>query len=126
MPQDPRFDDPGPDAQWQAALADGQFLIQCCGTCGAAQFPPAVICRACHGAMLKMVPASGKGTVYSTTTVRGREGGHDVSIIELAEGPRMMACVEGDPEAVRIGQAVTARVAAGEPPRVVFSPEGGA
>ncbi|KMK65075.1 Zn-ribbon domain-containing OB-fold protein [Puniceibacterium sp. IMCC21224] len=122
MPQDPRFDGPGPDAQWQAALAEGQFVIQHCDTCGAAQFPPAVTCRACHGAMLRMVPASGKATVYSATTVRNREGAHNVSIIEMAEGPRMMASVEGDPEAVRIGQAVTVRVEGGQSPMVVFSP----
>ncbi|WP_243405114.1 Zn-ribbon domain-containing OB-fold protein [Pelagivirga sediminicola] len=124
MPEDPRFDGPGPDARWQAALSEGVFTIQHCDACGAAQFPPAVTCRACHGGALSMVSASGKGAVYSTTTVRSREGAHNVSIIELAEGPRMMASVEGDPEAVRIGQAVTARVAPGEPPMVVFAAEG--
>ncbi|MEX1236252.1 MAG: OB-fold domain-containing protein [Roseovarius sp.] len=123
MPRDSRFDGAGPDAEWNAALSDGRFVIQHCDACDAAQFPPAVTCRSCHGAALRMVEASGKGKVYSTTTVRSREGAHNVSIITLNEGPRMMARVEGDPEAVRIGQAVAARVAPGEPPMVVFDPE---
>jgi len=124
MPHDTRFNGPGPDAQWKAALAEGRFAIQRCDDCNAAQFPPTVTCRSCHGAALKMIPASGKGTVYSTTTVRSRERTYNVSIVALAEGPRMMARVEGDPEAVRIGQAVTARMAQGESTVVVFDPEG--
>ncbi len=125
MSQDQRFDGQGPDADWNLALSQGRFVIQHCDTCDAAQFPPAVTCRACHGAALSMVAALGKGTVYSSTTVRSRDGAHNVSIVTLAEGPRMMTRVEGDPEEVRIGLTVTARVAAGEPPMVVFDPEGG-
>ena len=124
MPQDPRFDGQGPDAAWNDALSQGRFVIQHCDACDAAQFPPAVTCRACHGGALSMVAPSGKGIVHSTTTVRSREGAHNVSIVALAEGPRLMTRVEGDPEAVRIGQAVTARVITGEPSMLVFDPEG--
>jgi hypothetical protein len=124
MPQDPRFDGQGPDADWAEALSQGRLMIQRCDACGAAQFPPAVTCRACHAVALSMVAASGKGTVYSTTTVRSREASYNVSIVALDEGPRMMTRVEGDPEAVRIGQAVTARVVTGAPSMVVFDPEG--
>lgn len=120
MAQDPRFDGLGPDNEWQEALQAGRFALQHCSDCNQAQFPPAVICRACHGAALSFVEASGRGMVYSTTTVRSRDGAHNVSIIALTEGPRMMSRVEGDPEAVRTGQTVTARVVAGEPPMVVF------
>lgn len=98
-------------------------MLQHCDACDTVQFPPTVTCRACHGAALRLVPASGRGTVYSTTTVRSRDGAHNVAIIELAEGPRMMSRVEGDPEAVAIGQAVVARVLGGEVPMVVFDRE---
>ena len=123
MPADPRFDGPGPDALWQEALAEGRFTIQVCDACGAAQFPPAVTCRVCHGATPALTQASGRGVVYATTTVRSRDGGRNVSLVTLAEGPRLMTRVTGDPEAVRIGQPVVARIEPGDPPVVVFDPE---
>ena len=125
MTTDPRFDGPGPEAQWRARLTVGQFVLQHCAPCGAWQFPPDAVCRACGAAAPDFAPASGQGTVYSATTVRGREASHNVSIVELAEGPRMMSRVEGDPEAVAIGMAVTARIVAGDEPVVVFDPAGG-
>ena len=67
----------------------------------------------------------GRGSVYSTTTVRSRSGDYDVSIIELIEGPRLMSRVESvAPEDVRIGLAVVAGIAVeGETPVLVFRPE---
>lgn len=123
MPPDPRFDGPGPDARWQEALSGGTFMIQVCDQCDAAQFPPAVICRACRGPSMSLVPATGIGTVHSTTTVRSRDGGRNVALVALSEGPRMMTRVTGDPDAVRIGQTVHARVESGDTPCVVFDPE---
>lgn len=96
-------------------------MIQRCDACGAAQWPPASVCRACGAPEPGMVAASGHGTVYATTAVRNREGDNNVSLIDLAEGPRIMSRVEGmAPEAVRIGLAVRARIAAGEPAVLVF------
>ncbi len=57
---------------------------------------------------------SGEGTVYSTTTVRQRPergGDYNVSIIELAEGARLMSAVRSiAPGEVRIGLAVTSMI----------------
>ena len=75
---------------------------------------------------LEWVEASGNGTVYATTVVRQRPPtpNYNVALIDLAEGPRMMSRVEGiDPEAVRIGMTVKARIARdGEAFIVVFDP----
>ncbi|MBN9670828.1 Zn-ribbon domain-containing OB-fold protein [Roseibium aggregatum] len=117
---DPRFDGPGPDAAWEDLLGQGVFAVQFCGNCGIAQFPPGVVCRHCGGTDLVFQAASGEGTVYSTTTVRSREGGRNVAVVQLAEGPRMMSRVEGDPETVTIGLAVVARISGDETPVVVF------
>ena len=58
------------------------------------------------------------GVVYSTTTVHRREGTHNVALVDLQDGSRMMSEVVGvDPDAVRIGMAVRARDDAG---RIVF------
>lgn len=122
MTTDSRFDGPGPDSRWRDALAEGRFMIQRCAACGAAQFPPSLVCRSCGAPAPEMIEASGRGAVYSTTTVRKRDGGYNVALIDLAEGARMMSRVEGDPERVRIGQSVAARIAKTEDddPVVVF------
>lgn len=109
---DNRFDGPGPDTIWWSTLAEGRFTLQQCDACGKHQFPPTVLCRACGRPEVSLVTASGHGRVYSTTTVRTRDGDRNVSIITLAEGPRMMSRVETAPvDAVRIGMAVSARIA---------------
>jgi len=115
MSTDPRFDGPGPDVVYALNLADGRFTIQRCGSCGHHQFPPALVCRSCGNASPGFIQASGRGTVYSTTTIRAKEGAHNVSIIELAEGPRLMSTVRGiDPEAVSIGLEVQFSIAEDE------------
>lgn len=127
MTTDARFDGTGPDAAWQENVAAGRFTVQRCTSCDHAQFPPSVLCRACGSSSVSFVEASGRATVYSATTVRKREGAYNVSIVELAEGPRMMSRVEGiEPDEVAIGAAVVARIVAVEDRHiVVFEPEAG-
>lgn len=71
--------------------------------------------------------SAGRGTVYATTTVRRRgQAPHDVSLIELDEGFRMMSGVDGlEPADVRVGMRVQVRFAPREdgPPLPVFVPE---
>lgn len=122
MTTDARFDGPGPEEQWRSALAERRFTIQHCDECDAWQFPPQALCRTCGAVAPALVKPSGDGAVYSSTTVRSRDGGYNVAIIELAEGPRMMSRVEGDPERVVIGMAVKARVAGDDEPLIVFDP----
>jgi uncharacterized OB-fold protein len=75
---------------------------------------------------------SGTGTVYSTTVMRRKAeagGDYNVALIDLQEGPRLMSRVEGvAPQDVKIGMAVTARIASGgdEGHFIVFDPAGGA
>ena len=123
MTADPRFDGPGPDELWRAALAEGRFLIQRCRSCAKHRFPPALVCAACGAAALEWVPASGRGTVYASTIVREHEGGYNIALIELAEGARLLSRVDGiAPEAVVIGMPVAARIIPGAEPLVVFEP----
>ncbi|MBZ8134794.1 Zn-ribbon domain-containing OB-fold protein [Afifella sp. IM 167] len=125
---------PSPDApgvKFQAFLAEGSFSLQVCDGCGTQIFFPRTLCPSCGSRALTWKKASGEGTVYSTTTVRQkpeRGGDYNVSIVELAEGARMMSRVEGvEPAAVTIGMAVTAVIATDDAgPLVVFRPaEGG-
>ncbi len=119
----------GPDAAFHAALAEGRIEIQRCGDCARHVFFPRVLCPHCGGASLEWVEASGEGVVYSTTVVRQRPergGDHNVALIDLAEGVRMMSRVEGPaPHEVRIGMAVRAYVDDVDGrPGVLFEPAG--
>jgi len=64
--------------------------------------------------------SAGLGTVYATTTVHRRgEDPHDVSLVDLDEGFRMMSTVRGGGE---IGMRV--RVVFGDDSRPEFEPAG--
>lgn len=122
MGTDSRFDGPGPDAHYLAALQQGRFVLQHCDDCSATRFPPALVCRVCGSPRLAWRDASGIGSVYSTTTVRDRAGDYNVSIVELEGGARIMSRIEEVAvEEVRIGQQVTARIVPGDEPFVVFT-----
>jgi uncharacterized OB-fold protein len=117
-----------PEAEFHGHLAAGRFmLLQCRGT-SAFVHPPRVAVPGSGDTDLHWVPASGLGTVHSTTTVRCKPPASDynVALIDLAEGPRMMSTVVGIACAdVRIGMAVRARIEPAEDgPRVVFEPQG--
>ena len=105
---------PSMSSQYQAALDAGQFHIQRCKACAKAIFYPRELCPHCGSDQLAWEPASGQGTVYSTTVIRRKAdagGDYNVSLIDLAEGPRMMSRVEGmAPADVKIGMAVKAQV----------------
>lgn len=122
------FDGPGPEAQFKAFLAEGKFMIQRSASSGAHVFYPRTVAPGTGTADLEWVEASGTGTVYATTVNRQRPekgGDYNIALIDLTEGPRMMARVEGvAPDAVTIGMAVKARIGemAGEP-AVIFDAE---
>lgn len=106
----------------------GRFEIQRCDGCGAHVFMPRVLCPHCGSVDLVWVTPSGRGTVYSTTTVRRRPeqgGDYNVSIIALEEGPHLMSRVdEIEPAKVQIDLPVRVRVVMGERGGVVvFVPD---
>jgi uncharacterized protein len=116
----------GAEEQYFAALAAGKFRIQWCAACRQALFYPRQFCPDCLGDELAWIAPSGKGTVYATTTVRLKpDEPYNVCIVELDEGVRLMSRVESvQPDAVRIGMRVRARVVSGEKDSslVVFEP----
>jgi uncharacterized OB-fold protein len=125
------FKGDGPEKVYHDALQRGEFLIQRCNSCSGHIFFPRVICTHCGSSDIEWVKPSGKGTVYSTTTLRRKaeKGGPlNVCLIDLAEGPRMMSRVEGiDADKVTIGMQVTASVIHDQDrnvPLVVFRPAG--
>jgi uncharacterized OB-fold protein len=118
---------PGIQAEHQAALDEGRFLIQRCDGCAKHVYFPRELCPHCGSDRLAWLQPKGTGTVYAVTTVRRKAdagGDYNVSLIDLDEGVRLMSRVEGmAPSDVRIGQRVRARVANG---LALFDLEGGA
>lgn len=112
----------GPQAAYEAFLKQGRFMIQRSKSTGEYVFYPRV-CAPSGAQDLEWVEASGRGTVYAATMKRGREGDTSIVLIDLEEGPRMMATIAGDID-LPIGANVTARIeGTGEQARVVFDPD---
>ena len=115
-----------PEQDYLRFLAEGRFMIQRSRSSGRHVFYPRVAEPRTGATDLEWVEASGLGTVYATTAVRQRDpaNNYNVALIDLAEGVRMMARVEGvPPEAVRIGMRVKARIAREQDQHlVVFDP----
>ena len=87
---------------WEAA-AKGKLVIRKCRACGNLHFMPRTLCPTCWSHDLEWVEASGKGKVHSFTIIRraplpafASQVPYVVALIDLAEGPRMMANIVGD------------------------------
>jgi uncharacterized protein len=110
----------GPEAQYRAYLREGRFMIQRSRASGEHVFYPRIAAPVSGATDLAWVPASGHGQIYAITVNRAKTGDHNVAIVQLREGPRMMTRIEGV-ETAPIGTPVIARIVdiAGEP-AVVF------
>ncbi len=102
---------------WDAA-ARGELHMQHCGACGKWQFYPRPFCLHCESDKLQWQRVSGLGKIY-TYTVNHRAPNafmkarlpYVVAMVELDEGPRLMANVLG---------AQSADMAIGKRVQVVF------
>jgi hypothetical protein len=118
-----------PEKEFFEHLQQGRFLLQ--RVCSAPQgsgffYPPRMAAPGSGETDLEWAAPSGLGTVYSTTVIRQKPPTphYNLALVDLAEGPRLMARVDGiAPEAVKVGMAVRARVIeeAGQS-MVVFEP----
>lgn len=102
--------DPTTNAYW-AAATEGRLVIQRCAGCGHHQLYPRPFCLACDSTDLTWTAASGFGTVYSCVTVHlqvrdDMPPPYSVGLVELDEGPRVLAHV---PDDAVIGDRLVAR-----------------
>ncbi|MBT0958279.1 OB-fold domain-containing protein [Alphaproteobacteria bacterium KMM 3653] len=109
----------GPQAAYEAHLAEGRFMIQRAASTGEYVFWPKVTSPS--GATdLEWVAAKGTGHIHAITVNRARAGSWNVALVELDEGVRMMSTLP-DVETAEIGAPVRARIETTEEgPRVVF------
>lgn len=108
------FAQPGPVDQYLRYLSEGQFKLQRSKRTGEYFYYPSAFGRHAASDELEWADVSGRGIVYSVTTVRRppKHGGdYNTSIVQLDEGPRMLTRVLGiDPDNVTIGMKVIARI----------------
>jgi uncharacterized OB-fold protein len=104
---------PGPVSTpyWEGCAA-GELRYQRCRACGGATHTPAQLCSHCTSTDLEWVASSGRGVVYSWTTVwRPQTPAFEVPyvplVVEMEEGWWMLADLVGcEHDEVRIGLPV--------------------
>jgi uncharacterized OB-fold protein len=99
---------------WNAAR-ERRLRIRKCQACRSFHFMPRFLCPVCWSDQLEWIDAKGTGTVHSFTVVRRASSPafssrvpYVVALVDLKEGPRMMANLIGDDAlSVAIGDPVT-------------------
>jgi uncharacterized OB-fold protein len=108
---------PRPDADtthYWAQARRGALVLRACADCGRRHFPPRFACPYCWSHRLQWLDASGEGTVYTCTIMHRAPQPqwlarvpYVLALVDLAEGPRMMANIVGDDAlGVAIGERV--------------------
>ena len=101
-------------AAYWAAARERRLLIRKCSSCGALHFMPRHLCPVCWSDELEWVQSKGTGSVHTFTVMRRAPlanfaalAPYVVALIELDEGPRMVANVQGsDALSTKIGDRV--------------------
>lgn len=106
---------PHPSAETQPfwdGCARGELLVQQCRDCGTYVFVPEAACTNCFSTQLDWTRSSGKGTVYTFSTMYrvpspAFESPHTVASIKMDEGYFMLSnLVDIDPDEIEIGMPV--------------------
>ena len=97
------------------ALRDDKLMGTKCKKCGEAYFPPRADCTKCMSSDMDWREYSGKGKLVTFTTIHAAPTGFDemapytIGVIDLKEGGRLLAWVEGaKPEDLKIGMELKA------------------
>ena len=110
------FVNPESQPYWDAA-AKGKLLIKHCTGCKKNFFYPRSICPFCASDKTEWKEASGKGEIYSHSTMRRVPEPYALTYVPLAEGPKMLT---------NIVDCDFDKLACEQPVKLVFKPtEGG-
>jgi uncharacterized OB-fold protein len=113
----PRFDLPTIEPEtrpfWEAAK-DGRLLIGRCRPCAKAYYYPRPFCPTCWSEDVELVEASGRGAVYTYSTVFmndlppfNERLPYVAAMVDLEEGVRISTnLVDCEPKDLRVGMAV--------------------
>ena len=96
-------------------LNDQRYRLEgnACANCGAKYFPPRAVCNNCRGTDFTLFQFSGRGELYSFTTMREAPSGYEgnlpyvVAMVKLDEGPMIEAqLTDVNSDELKIGQCV--------------------
>jgi uncharacterized OB-fold protein len=103
----------GIPSTWRLRNQRLALVGEVCHTCGNSIFPPRDVCPHCAREAQQAFQFSGRGEVYSFTTVYNAPSGFEeyapytVALVKLEEGPLVTAqLADVEPEQVTIGQPV--------------------
>lgn len=106
----------GADEPFWRAAREGRLAYQWCPDCRRAVFPGRIACPDCLSSALEWRTSGGRGTVYSYTVVRrsrhpyfAARVPYVVALVDVAEGFRLLATLDADPDTVAVGMPVRAR-----------------
>ena len=96
------------------AVETGRLHLQRCAVCGRYRHPPRWYCAACGSPEWELAPSDERGSIYSYTVTHmsfdpawAAEAPFATLVVELDEGPRVVAAARGiAPGAVAIGRRV--------------------
>jgi uncharacterized OB-fold protein len=103
--------------EFWAGVGRGELLVKHCSSCGAYLHPRRILCPECRSDQLAWEVSSGRGTVYSFSTIYHPPnelfvGPYTNGIIELAEGPYLFGRILSDEIAdIHVGAGVTVEFA---------------
>lgn len=111
------------DYGFEAFLGEEKLMGSTCGRCGASFVPPRPLCAECHRSEMTWTQMEGAGRLVAVTSISigppamqeegfNRTNPYCTGVVELNEGPRIVARIEGvdarNPESIEIGTPVTA------------------
>ena len=91
----------------------GQLCFQRCDACDAWRHPPRRRCAACGSDAYRWEPSAGRGRLFSWTVTHqpfdpsfADRVPYVTGLVEMAEGPRVVALVDGDRSDLRLDREV--------------------
>lgn len=96
---------------WEAQ-AEHRLTFQRCSNCNEVRYPVGPMCPECRSFEFEWIESRGRGTIYSFTVVHHQTHPafavpYTVALVEMEEGPRVIAELKGDGAASpEIGTAV--------------------
>jgi len=109
------------DISYNQFLAEEKLMGSKCLNCGAVYVPPRPMCINCHKSEMQWIEMKGEGTLAAFTAISigpafmieegfDRKNPYCVGVVELLEGPRVDARIEGfetsKPDKIKVGTPV--------------------
>lgn len=86
----------GPDNEaFVAAAREGRFVLRHCDDCGCTHWYPRAVCPFCTSTNTQWKAASGRGTLYSYSTMQRADPPYTLAYVTLEEGPTMLTNLVG-------------------------------